>query len=157
MYNHAPKDYKCPRCIGISGIESEDTLLKKSDLVYITNSVSVYINSFWIPTCEGHVIVVPNEHFENLYELPDNVADKIIETSKQVALAMKKAYKCDGITIRQNNEPASAQHAFHYHMHIFPRYDNDTFDNGPLKSFLSDPKERVKYKNKLLKYISSEI
>ena len=57
---NAPKNYKCPICLGVKGIESEDTLLKKSDLVYKDDLVSVFINSFWIKTVEAHVIVVPN-------------------------------------------------------------------------------------------------
>ena len=59
---------------------------------------------------------------------------------------MKKAYKCDGITLRQNNEPAGDQHAFHYHLHIFPRYNGDKFNVGMTKkSMLSDPDDRIKY------------
>ena len=150
MYNHAPKDYKCPICVGIKGIENEDTLLKQADLIYKDNLVSVFLNSFWIPTCEGHVIVVPNEHFENIYDIPEEVLFNISTVVKKMALVLKKAYKCDGITTRQNNEPAGNQHAFHYHHHVFPRYDNDDFNiNLTKKSVLSDPKDRIKYVKKL--------
>lgn len=154
MISHAPKDYKCPICIGLKGIENEDTLLKQADEVYKDNLVTVYINSFWIPTCEGHVIIVPNKHYENIYELPDKVGHRIFDVAKKISIAMKKAYKCDGITTRQNNEPASDQHAFHYHHHIFPRYDGDSFNiNLTKKSILSDPKDRIKYADKLKKYL----
>lgn len=154
MFNHAPKNYKCPICIGLSGIENEDTLLKQADEVYKDDLVTAYINSFWIPTCDGHVIIVPDEHYENIYEIPNNVGHRIFEVAKKISIAMKKAYKCDGITIRQNNEPASSQHAFHYHLHIFPRYDNDSFDISlAKKKVLSDPKERIKYATKLKKQL----
>lgn len=154
MHKHAPKDYKCPICLGISGIESEDTLLKQADLVYKDPIVSVFVNSFWIPTCEGHVIIVPNNHYENIYELPEKVGHRISEVIKTVSVAMKKAYKCDGITTRQNNEPAGNQHAFHYHHHIFPRYEGDSFNiNLTKKSILSDPMERIGYVNKLKQQI----
>ncbi len=94
--------------------------------------------------------MVPNEHFENLYDLPDEVGHRIFEVSKKISMAMKTTYKCDGVTTRQNNEPAGDQHAFHYHLHIFPRYDGDAFNiNLTKKSVLSDPKERVKYAEKL--------
>jgi len=67
-----------------------------------------------------------------------------------MAIAMKRTYKCDGITMRQNNEPAGNQHAFHYHHHIFPRYDDDSFnENMTKKSVLSDPKDRIQFVNKL--------
>ncbi len=150
MYNHAPKEYKCPICLGVNGIESEDTLLKQVDLVYKDPLVSVFINSFWIPTCEGHVIVVPNNHYENLYELPEDILNRISKVVQMIAVAMRKSYKCDGITTRQNNEPAGNQHAFHYHHHVFPRYDGDAFNiNLTKKSILSDPKDRIEYATKL--------
>lgn len=157
MYNHAPKDYKCPICLGVNGVESEDTLLKKADLVYKDRLVSVFVNSFWIPTCEGHVIIVPNDHYENIYELPEDIGHRISGVVKMISIAMKKAYKCDGITTRQNNEPAGNQHAFHYHHHIFPRYDEDSFNiNLTKKSILSEPKERIKYVNKLKEAINEK-
>lgn len=154
MYNHAPEGYKCPICLGVRGIENEDTLLKQADLIYTDNLVSVYINSFWIDTAKGHVIVVPNEHFENIFDLPNEVGYRIFEVTKKIALAMKESYGCDGITLRQNNEPASDQHAFHYHQHIFPRYEGDSFNvNMTKKSILSTPEERVEYAEKLKKAI----
>lgn len=154
MKSNAPKDYVCPICLGVKGIENDQTLLKKDDLVYKDDLVSAFINSFWIPTVEAHVIVVPNEHYENLYEIPRVVGNRIFEVSKKIAIAMKKAYKSDGITLRQNNEPAGDQHAFHYHLHIFPRYDGDEFNLGMTKkSVLSDPKERIKYVSELKKFI----
>ncbi len=156
MYNHAPDGYKCPICLGVKGIENEDTLLKQADLIYKDDLVSVYINSFWIDTAKGHVIVVPNEHFENIFDLPNEVGYRIFEVTKKVALAMKESYGCDGITLRQNNEPASDQHAFHYHQHIFPRYEGDSYNvNMTKKSILSTPEERIEYAEKLKKALKA--
>jgi len=150
MKSNAPKDYICPICLGVEGIENDDTLLRQADLVFQDDLVSVFINSFWLKTVEAQVIVVPNEHFENLYEIPAKVGHRIIDVSKKIALAIKKAYKADGITIRQNNEPAGDQHAFHYHMHVFPRYKGDKYNEGMLvKSILSKPVDRVKYAKKI--------
>jgi histidine triad (HIT) family protein len=150
MYHHAAKGYKCPICLGVRGTENEDTLLKQADLVYKDELVSVFIDSFWIKTVEGHVIVVPNKHYENIYEMPLETGHKIFEVTQKMAIAMKKAYSCDGVTIRQNNEPAGDQHAFHYHQHIFPRYTGDKFNTGMTKkSILSKPKDRIKYVKKL--------
>lgn len=153
MFNHAPNDYKCPICLGVKDIESPDTLLKKNDLLYRDDLVSAYINSFWIKTTEGHVIVVPNKHFENIYEIEAEYLHRIIDVAKKIAIAMKKAYKCDGVTIRQNNEPASMQHAFHYHLHIFPRYVGDKFEENMKDKFLSEPKLRLEYKEKLSEFL----
>ena len=125
MFNHAPKGYICPICLAVQGIESEHTMARQADIVHRDDLVVAYVNSFYISTNRGHVIVVPTAHFENLYDLPPEYAHRIMDVSREIALAMKAAYRCDGIWIAQNNEPASGQHAFHYHMHIVPRYDGD--------------------------------
>ncbi len=154
MFNHAPKDYKCPICLGLKGVENEDTLLKQKDEVYKDDLVTAYINSFWIPTCEGHVIVVPNKHFENIYDMPEEYGHRLFDIAKKISIALKKAYNCDGITTRQNNGPAADQHAFHFHFHIFPRYDGDSFNlNLSKKSVLSSPADRIKYAEKLKRYL----
>ena len=154
MKSNTPKDYVCPICLGNKGIEVDDTLLKQADVVFRDDFVSVWINSFWIKGNEGHIIIVPNEHFENIYDLPKNVGHRIFDVSKLMSKAVKEAYYCDGITIRQNNEPAGDQHAFHYHLHIFPRYKNDNFNQElTKKSYLSDPKKRIEYVDKLKKYL----
>lgn len=154
MKSNAPANYACPICLGNQGIESEDTLLKQADLVFSDELTSVWINSFWVRGNEGHVIIVPNEHFENIYDLPDKIGHRIFEVSKLMSKSIKETYECDGITIRQNNEPAGDQHAFHYHLHVFPRYENDNYNQElTKKSFLSDPRKRIEYVNKLKKYL----
>ncbi|MCL5784882.1 MAG: HIT family protein [Patescibacteria group bacterium] len=156
MFNHAPQDYKCPICLGVQGVENDDTMLRQADLVYKDDFVSVFINSFFIDGNEGHLIVVPNKHFENLYDLDSEYGHKILDISKKIAVAVKNAYGCDGITIRQNNEPASGQHAFHYHMHIFPRYSDDKFEENVSHKRATTPEERLEYiqriKSSLKKY-----
>ncbi len=150
MQSHAPHTYICPICLGNSGVENEHTLLKQADLVFRDELVSVWINSFWITGNEGHLIVVPNHHYETIYDLPETVGHRVFDVAKRMSAAMKQAYGCDGITLRQNNEPAGDQHAFHYHLHIFPRYEGDNFNvELTKKSFLSDERERVKFAEKI--------
>lgn len=156
MHNHAGKNYPCPICLGVEGIENNDTLLKQDDLVYKDDFVSVWINSFWIGKNKGHLIVVPNSHYENIYDLPSEVGHRITDISKKMSIALKEVYHCDGVTLRQNNEPAGDQHAFHYHLHVFPRYENDEFNQRLAeKSRLSDPMERIPYVQKLKKYLAT--
>lgn len=62
---------------------------------------------------------------------------------------MKISYSCDGISTRQHNEPAGNQDVWHFHQHIFPRYDNDLlYENHALKQFV-DASARKPYANKL--------
>jgi histidine triad (HIT) family protein len=156
MYNHTHRDYKCPICLGIKGIENKDTLIKKSDIVFRNRLVTVFVASFFIGKNLGHAIIVPNKHHENLYDLPNLVGKEIFALSKKVALVMKNAYGCDGITILQNNEPAGDQHAFHYHLHVFPRYKNDNFSKNLTNKKLASQKVRKVFAEKLKKSLATK-
>lgn len=150
MYKNAPPNYVCPICLGIEGIVDERTMLHPEDLIYKTKRVSVFMNSFFLKGNEGHVIVVPNEHIENIYDLPKEIGNSIMETAKMMALVIKKAYQCDGITLRQNNESAGDQHAFHFHLHVFPRYENDSFNTQkPTDKVETSLEDRISYITKL--------
>src|SRR5258708_1617142 len=118
--SNAPANYECWICLGLNGSDSDKTLIKPADFVYRDQLVSAFINSFSMGKNLGNVVVVPNEHFETIYTLPPKYGRRIFDVAQKVALAMKAAYKCDGITTRNNNEPAGDQHAFHFHFHVFP-------------------------------------
>jgi histidine triad (HIT) family protein len=151
--SNAPENYICPICLGVKKIENENTLMKPTDIVYSDDVVTVFVNSFFMGKNPGHIIVVPNAHYENIYDLPSQTGRHIFDVSQKMARAIKRIYKADGITIKQNNEPAGDQHAFHYHLHVFPRYDNDGFNEIlPEQKRLAEPKERSEYANKLKNY-----
>lgn len=150
MKSNAPEGYVCPICLGVNKSENTDTLMRPTDIIYKDDLVTAFINSFFVGKNVGHAIVVPNEHFENIYDLPSEVGHRVFDMTKKLSLAMKDAYSCDGITIRQNNEPAGDQHAFHFHLHVFPRYENDGYNAvQPADKRLADPEERSTYATKL--------
>lgn len=151
MYNHAPKDYKCPICIVLEGKENDGTLIRQSDIVYKDDLITGFISSFFIGNNLGHVILVPNKHFENIYDIPAEYTRRIQEVAQKMSFALKKAYNAEGITTLQNNEPAGNQHAFHYHFHVFPRYENDELHKNMLDKKTTTPEERLPYANKIKK------
>lgn len=79
------------------------------------------------PNNIGHTLVIPKEHFENLYTTPDEILSKLASVVKKVSLAIKKATNADGINIHMNNETAAGQVIFHTHIHIIPRFKDDGF------------------------------
>ena len=145
MHNHATSDYICPICLAIEGVENEDTWIVQDDIFYRDDLVLGFISSKSVKGNEGHPLIVPLEHYENLYDLPNEVAHRVIEVSKQIALALKETRNADGITIAQHNEPAGGQHAFHYHMHVFPRFENDNFETELWNAQRSNPSGRVEF------------
>ncbi|WP_433194341.1 HIT family protein [Nocardia sp. CA-107356] len=147
---HAPATYRCPICLGVQGIVSPDTLIRPTDVVYQDELVTAFINSFFVGVNSGHVIVVPNEHYESIHTLPSAYGHRVFDVAQKIALAMKDAYQCDGITTRQNNEPAGDQHPFHYHFHIFPRYNDDGFNAVQLsEKRLAGAEERAEWAERL--------
>lgn len=158
MYNHAPNDYHCPICLGVQGIENEHTLLLQQDLIYKDDLVSAFINSFWVKNNPGHVIIVPNEHIEHIYEMTEGLGAHIFSVCKKVALAMKEVYHCEGITTMQNNEPAGDQHAFHYHLHVYPRYEVDELHQNMMnKKEVADQSKRAEFATKLRKNLAHSL
>ena len=142
MFNHAPSDYICPLCLAIKGIEGDKTMMKQADIIYKDDLVMGAINSKFVGNNPGHVIVVPVKHYENFYDLPETEVNRIMKIARQIAIAMKEIRKCDGVMLQQNNEPASGQHAFHYHLHIFPRFENDDFINAQKNVHVATYEER---------------
>ncbi|MSS71787.1 MAG: HIT family protein [Candidatus Latescibacteria bacterium] len=125
LYNHAPEGYICPFCLLVQSIESDHLITLPADIIYQDDHVMAFIGSHQWPNNRGHVIVIPAEHHENIYDLPLGLATKIHELARAVALAMKGAYGCEGISTRQHNEPGGYQEVWHYHLHVFPRYAGD--------------------------------
>lgn len=149
MHNHASSDYICPICLGIKGEISDKTLLLPQDIIYKDNFCTAFINSFWMKNNPGHVIVVPNDHYENIYDLPDDLGAHIFAIAKKISTVMKETYDCEGITLLQNNEPAGGQHAFHYHLHVFPRYEIDDLHKHMDNKQLADQAKRLTFAIKL--------
>jgi histidine triad (HIT) family protein len=154
MYNHSPENYRCPFCLLVQGTENQDVRSVQSDIVYHDEQVTAFVSYHQWPNNHGNTIIVPNEHFENIYDLPIGYAADIQRLARRVALAMKAAYACDGISTRQHNEPAGNQDVWHYHMHVTPRYKDDLFySTRPEPMAVS---ERAKHADILKGYLAKQ-
>ena len=149
MYNHAPTDYVCPICLAANGIEDGRTQIAQSDIFYRDDLVMGFIRTKSIKGNEGHPLLVPVQHAENIFDLPNVVAHAIMDVAQQVALALKETRKAAGVTLIQNNEPAGDQHAFHFHLHVIPRFENDRFHEELWKSQKSASSDRKPYADEL--------
>lgn len=83
------------------------------------------MNARWWENNPGNVVVVPNRHVENMYEVDRELAGAVHEAARWIALAMMEGYECEGVSTRQHNEPAGYQEVWHYHLHVFPRWEGD--------------------------------
>ncbi|MAU09321.1 MAG: diadenosine tetraphosphate hydrolase [Anaerolineaceae bacterium] len=154
-YSHAPEDYQCAMC-KIVAHDSTGIYTQPQDIIFQMDVVTAFIGSHWWPRNKGHVIVIPNAHIENLYAMPFETGGHILAAARQVALALKAVYQCDGTSTRQHNEPAGYQEVFHYHLHVFPRYVGDELYISTYDRYLTTPEERLPYAEKLRHYFVTE-
>jgi histidine triad (HIT) family protein len=143
MYNHAPAAYNCPFCMVVQGIKHADLLTRPSDIISQTDQITAFISSHQWPNNKGHVLIISNARYENVYDLPIRYATATHAAVQIIVLAMKAAYGCDGISTRQHNEPAGNQDVWHYQMHVFPRYEADGL-YGSERIFMP-PEERAAF------------
>jgi histidine triad (HIT) family protein len=74
-----------------------------------------------MPQAEGHVLVIPKEGAETIFELSDESTAALSKTTKKVAAAVKSVVKTPGVMLAQLNGAAAGQTVFHVHFHIIPR------------------------------------
>lgn len=77
------------------------------------------------PAGEGHTLILPKAHYENLFELPEDVAADAMRLAKKIATLLRDRMHCDGVNILQNNGAAAGQTVMHYHLHVIPRTEGD--------------------------------
>lgn len=77
------------------------------------------------PASKGHALILPKDHYANIYELPEEIVAKAFVLAKQMAARLTAALDCDGFNILQNNGETAGQTVFHFHIHLIPRYQND--------------------------------
>ena len=110
------KDCNCIFCKIANGEIPSTTLYEEEDFRVILDLG---------PATRGHALLLPKNHFANLFELDDETAQKAILVAKKMAGKMKAALGADGFNLVQNNGEAAGQTVFHFHMHLIPRYEND--------------------------------
>ena len=77
------------------------------------------------PINEGHILLITKEHYLDVDEIPDELLAHLMSVSKKIVATLKKTYHADGYSIMQNG--GKFNDIGHYHLHIFPRYENDGF------------------------------
>ena len=89
-----------------------------AERVYEDDLTIAFMDAY--PAADGHLLVVPRQHTENLLTVDaDNVAAVAI-TTRRIAAALQQALTPDGIRVSQFNGRAAGQTVFHYHVHLVP-------------------------------------
>jgi histidine triad (HIT) family protein len=147
VHTHEPEAYDCPFCRLQRLVHDERN--RPEDVVAVTGLAFARISPMWWPANDGAVLVVPRPHHENLYDLPAGVGHAVWDLTQRVAVAMRSAYDCDGISTRQHNEPAGNQDVWHLHVHVFPRWAGDRLYEQHLRTRWPSPEQRRPYADRL--------
>lgn len=104
-----------------------------SEKVYEDEHVFAFMDI--TPVTKGHLLVIPKNHYENVYDLPADEASHLFSVVPKLAQALKETFQQEGmkgLNVLQNNGAEAGQSVFHFHMHLIPRYDKqeDGFQPG---------------------------
>jgi len=99
---------------------------KKSAVAHVfeNNGFIAFMDKYPINT--GHTLVLPKEHYQTISDMPMKDIGKLFSLSSHIAKAVIKAVNADGFTLGQNNGEAANQIVPHVHVHIVPRFNNDS-------------------------------
>ena len=111
------REENCIFCKIIGGEIPSAKLYEDEDFVIILDAG---------PASLGHALILPKEHYANVFEMPEELLAKCVNLAKVWGEKLVKALNADGLNLVQNNGLAAGQTVFHYHLHMIPRYENDT-------------------------------
>ncbi len=108
-----------PGCIFCRIIEGEIPAL----VVHQSDSVLAFLDVG--PLSEGHILVIPKDHYTRLTEMPPERCAAVAAELPKLGRAMLEVTGADAFNLLQNNGSASGQVVEHVHFHLIPRIPND--------------------------------
>ena len=111
------RDANCIFCKIIGGEIPSNTIYEDDEFKVILDAS---------PASKGHALILPKEHYADIYEIDEKTAGHAMQLAKKLAKHMTDVLKCDGFNIVQNNHEIAGQTVFHFHMHLIPRYNGDS-------------------------------
>ena len=110
------KDNDCIFCKLANGVIPTNTVFVDEDFRVILDAA---------PESKGHALILPKQHYANIYEIDDEILGKAAQLAKRVIKHETEVLGCDGYNLVQNNGEVAGQTVFHFHMHLIPRYASD--------------------------------
>lgn len=82
-----------------------------------------------MPQSDGHTLVIPRAAAETLFDLSTEELQSLIAVTQRIAIAAKRAFHADGMTLMQFNGSAAGQTVPHVHFHVIPRYNGKSLQS----------------------------
>ena len=89
------------------------------------------------------VLIIPREHVATLYDLTDEQAASIFQTTVRIARIIRTVSGCEGLNLVQSNGTVGQQDVFHFHVHLVPRVAGDTQQGRIVLDWDNTPHERI--------------
>ena len=115
----------CPFCEIVGGRRSQ-----QEEVVYETDSIVAFLCE--PPATWGHLLVVPRAHRQDIWSIEVEEATAVMAAAQMLAGVVRDALGAVGVNLRQNSCSRSGQDVFHFHLHVVPRYQDDTVLPGCL-------------------------
>lgn len=140
----APRSPTSPRCIFCAIVAGD----ADASVVYADDAVMVFLDIY--PMRPGHALVIPRDHAGYLAEVPAAVRSRLLETTSNVATAMRRSpVPCEDVNIVLNDGPRANQTVPHVHVHVIPRVRRDLprllrmLAQRPIQAALGGPRREV--------------
>jgi histidine triad (HIT) family protein len=80
------------------------------------------------PKTKGHLLIIPKEHYENIFDTPDDFLERINVVAKKMGLLLKERLGAKGVNVINASGKDAQQSVFHLHYHVVPRFLDDGMD-----------------------------
>ena len=115
-------------CVFCGGIEKDRVLFETRKWIAMYDKY---------PVSKGHVLLIPKEHYETFFDLPEQLTNSIPYWIKHIKNILDDKYHPSGYNIGVNCGKSAGQTVMHCHIHIIPRYDGDVEDpRGGVRSVI---------------------
>lgn len=91
-----------------------------TNTIYEDEEFRVFLDAS--PATKGHALVVPKNHFADIYEIDPETLGKAAKVGQKVVKHATEVLGCEGYNLVQNNGEVAGQTVFHFHLHLIPRY-----------------------------------
>jgi histidine triad (HIT) family protein len=98
-------------------------LRREAPCHFVCEDADTFVFMDIMPRSDGHALVIPKKPARNIFDVAPDVLVPVIGMAQRVAIAARKAFAADGMTLTQFSEPAGGQVVFHLHVHVIPRYE----------------------------------
>jgi histidine triad (HIT) family protein len=103
---------ECVICKIVAGVA-------EASVVYEDDRVLAFLDI--APLTDGHTLVVPKEHYENVFDIPPDMLAHLTTVAQEVALRIRTELRVPSVNLINSSGSEAGQDVFHFHLHVVPR------------------------------------